>query len=634
MRKSLAYLILAALFIGQPVYAVQPVIEAGDITSSGNDTAATANTVDYPAYVSGDLLIMFWGGDDDPTADTITAPASGGNSETLLISNTGSGGNSGDGPTQGVIAWVGDATVSSGSLTWTRGNAEEWAGRTVKVLAGEFDASTPLGTLSGYSGQSSDATTIATPVFNAGASDGGGTIVVGIITDQDPITGTPGGWSAPLAMTDHGAVASAIAVRTAAAVDSTEITSVNYTMTLDSASTIAVIVRAPVGGAGVYDTAPTVTSQTATAYTVGGSLDASGDVDAAACPKDQAAPSIAQVLAGNCTGDVAADGTGSAAPATTPWDFSFTVTPSSTFPIYDVYVTDGTTLTTLADEFLDPPTNYEFMVLTSVGVQATNPCKVINDTEDPDIATGDILTAVSATSPDTFTITWVNDCNFSYDGTEDRQFIEIQSVYDLSAEGFHAFGIVTFAVNNNSPVCGVTLATTIWDEDAAIDAIDMSADCPDAESDTLTCVLDSGTLPNGITAGGTGNCTLSGTPDTEDEIGVELIYTVSDPYSGSDELIFTTYVVNTWTMPDITGDTVAAALTTILTAAPWYSGVSINVTGVCSDAVAADDIIEQTPTASSEVDDPLSVISAVISTGPISSCDNQNTTLGGVSIGM
>lgn len=115
--------------------------------------------------------------------------------------------------------------------------------------------------------------------------------------------------------------------------------------------------------AGVYDTAPTVTSQTTTAFTVTGSLDASGTVDAVACLKDQTAPTIAQVQAGDCTGDVAAKATATQSPSMSPFDFSLVLTPSNcagfafACPVYDIYVTDGTTLTTLVDEYLDDPSN-------------------------------------------------------------------------------------------------------------------------------------------------------------------------------------------------------------------------------------------------------------------------------------
>jgi len=222
-----------------------PVIEAGDITDSGTNSSTTANTPNTPAYVSGDLIIGFWGGDDDITADTITAPTNGVNGETLILTSTGSGGSSGQGPTSGVVAWIGDATVGATTQTWTRGQEEQWMGRYVKVLAGEFDATTPLAVVSGYSGQTSDSgTTFTTPSWAIGADDADGTVIVGMVTDIDPIGGTPAGWTL-LKNTDYGAVAGAIAVRDAATTASETIASATYTFTSASASTVGVVVRPP-----------------------------------------------------------------------------------------------------------------------------------------------------------------------------------------------------------------------------------------------------------------------------------------------------------------------------------------------------------------------------------------------------
>jgi len=220
----------------------RPVIESGDITTSSASTTTTAST-DHPAYVSGDLIIQFFGMDDDATDNALNTPANGSNGETLIEDSTGSGGSGSTGPTQGIIAWIGDATVNAGTLDWTFTGTERWACRCIKVLAGEFDSVTPLGTLSGYSGNTSAAgTTIATPSWAIGASDGGGAIVVGLVTDQDPISGTPSGWTL-VVNTDHGDVASGISTRDADSVDSETVASVDYTIASDSSSTIGVVVR-------------------------------------------------------------------------------------------------------------------------------------------------------------------------------------------------------------------------------------------------------------------------------------------------------------------------------------------------------------------------------------------------------
>lgn len=227
----------------------RPLIESGDIqTSSGTGGNGDGQ---HQAYVAGDLLIMFWGMDDGEGSNALVAPTAGANGETLILTSVGSGGNSSAGPTQGVIAWVGDATVGAGTLNWNWSGNEFWTCRCIKVLAGEFDATTPLGAVSGYSGNTSDSgSTIATPSWALDADDGGGAILVHMCTDVDPITGSPSGWTITV-NTDHGGVASAITQRDADSVDSETVGSVNYTITSDSSSTKGVVIRPPANGADV-----------------------------------------------------------------------------------------------------------------------------------------------------------------------------------------------------------------------------------------------------------------------------------------------------------------------------------------------------------------------------------------------
>ncbi len=149
-------------------------------------------------------------------------------------------------------------------------------------------------------------------------------------------------------------------------------------------------------------------------------------------------------------------------------------------------------------------------------------------------------------------------------------------------------------------------------EDVAMSSIDVSLTAVDANQDAMTFAVESGTLPAGLTLSAAG--TLSGTPTTEDESGETLALRVTDTGGLVDQESVTIYVVDTWTMPDITGDTLAAAQTTITTAAPWLTDqLSVSVSFDCAPGVAKDDIISQTPAASAEAE-PDAVISAVIST--------------------
>lgn len=219
----------------------KPVIDSGDITTSTG--TGTTGAITTPAYENGDLLIAFIGIDDDLTANNPSAPSTGPFGETLILSSVGSGGSTGGGPTQGVVAWLGTATRAADTIDFTWTGSEFWAGRVIKVLAGEFDGTTPLGTTSGYDGNTSDSgTTVSTPSWSIGASDGGGAIVVHMVADADAISGAPSGW-AITDNVDHGGLATAITQRTAESVDSETIASVDYTVAADSSSTKGVVVR-------------------------------------------------------------------------------------------------------------------------------------------------------------------------------------------------------------------------------------------------------------------------------------------------------------------------------------------------------------------------------------------------------
>ena len=238
----------------------RPLIESGDITTTTG--TGTTGALDHPAYGDGDLIIAFIGLDDDFSANNLQTPSTGPNGETLILDTTGSGGSSSSGPTQGAVAWVGTASESAGTVDFTWSGSEFFAGRVIKVLAGEFDSTTPLGALSGYSGNtSSSATTIATPSWALDSDDGGGAIVVHMVTDADPITGNPSGWTITV-NTDHGGVASAITQRDADSVDSETVASVDYTIASDSSSTLGIVVRPP-GVTHTADGSPSIILPTA-----------------------------------------------------------------------------------------------------------------------------------------------------------------------------------------------------------------------------------------------------------------------------------------------------------------------------------------------------------------------------------
>lgn len=476
-------LLLASLFLALSVPAFsQPVLESWE--SWMNDGTSGPLTATKPTGVqSGDGLLIF------------AFSSSVSNQADFIDDLTGwtFEGTAGDGTADAHIA------VYSRIADGTEGATESWDNtQDVTVLgtyylriSGVDSADFPhlvslssAGPTTAHTISSITTTADNTLVFYAAGIDGGQTAA---------ISGT--GWT-EIAEEDNlsgGQLTITFGSRTLASAGSTG----DATLTLgasDGAAFGQIAVAPSTASSGVYDTSPTVTAQSTTAYTVTGSLDAAGDVDGVACLKDQTAPTISQVQAGNCTGDVAAEATDSASPSTGDFDFSLTLTPPDSFPKYDIYVTDGTTLTTLADEALDPPSICgensdqlcQFIDITSIGTGS--PCEDFNTAADPDIASPDILTAPADIEPgggvdESLTISAA--CQFSYDGdnTGQQKAFNI-TIYDVSAEGFHAEDIDAL-FNNTAPEC-VSVDDQVLDQDEAINTFDLDDVCADSDGEQLT----------------------------------------------------------------------------------------------------------------------------------------------------
>lgn len=117
--------------------------------------------------------------------------------------------------------------------------------------------------------------------------------------------------------------------------------------------------------AGSFDVTPVVATRSTTAYTsITGSLSASGTITAVTCLHNRATPSGANVAAGLCkdaagSGTEAAKATATASPSMAAFDFNVSMTPSDTpkHAWYSLYIYDGTSVVTLAGEFLTPRTD-------------------------------------------------------------------------------------------------------------------------------------------------------------------------------------------------------------------------------------------------------------------------------------
>lgn len=217
-------------------------IEAGDVTGSSSNSTTTSLSLAYPAYVSGDLIIFHiacWKGNN-----TVTIP-SGPNGETgVAIINGYSVDGGANTPSNIIFYYIGTGTVSASNLSVTSSISTRHTTACVKVLAGEFDPTTPISAGTGQVGNG--ATSGSNPeidAFTAGSTDGGGKLIAHVSVDQDPISGTPTGWT-DIYDSDAGRASGVVSVRDADVTDSESITGDGgWTIATDAWGVWAYIVR-------------------------------------------------------------------------------------------------------------------------------------------------------------------------------------------------------------------------------------------------------------------------------------------------------------------------------------------------------------------------------------------------------
>jgi hypothetical protein len=245
----------ATVPIGSSTAGTTPLIEAADATQSGNDTASTSWALSTPNASTGDLLIFCISWDDSTATTDVTEPA-GKASETLLEVNATPATDASTETRSKVWYCICAGAWTAGTLTFTPAASESWTGATIRVPAGEFDASTPIGA-SGKRGAAGTAeTAIQHAAITAGATDGGGNLCIWTSADVDPQTVAAN--YTQVANTDRGTVSGGFFHRTAAVTDneSISVTTVS-TIASDSWSTVAFIVRAPRTNNDVYITTST-----------------------------------------------------------------------------------------------------------------------------------------------------------------------------------------------------------------------------------------------------------------------------------------------------------------------------------------------------------------------------------------
>ena len=223
--------------VGATSSPVAPVIEVGDCTEDGNNTATTSWAVDYPAYESGDLLVFHIASDANVTHNW---PSTGPNGETIndIVDSTGGTAQRASG-----FWFVGSASTVAGNLTVTPSASEQWTSVVTKVLAGEFNASTPIQTNIGTANDTTADASWATPAWTADAV-ANGRVVCFAAHDTVTTSATPAGWSTLIAR-DRGACGCTLAARDAANTSAESIASASFTKTSETDSSFGYIINAP-----------------------------------------------------------------------------------------------------------------------------------------------------------------------------------------------------------------------------------------------------------------------------------------------------------------------------------------------------------------------------------------------------
>lgn len=382
-----------------------------------------------------------------------------------------------------------------------------------------------------------------------------------------------------------------------------------------------------------FSTPATVSAQSTGDYTITKVLDGAGSCTAVACLKDSTAPTVTQVLAGNCTGDVAAIATVTDASCEAG---TMTLGSSLTRPIHDVYVagtygSQPSALTTLADEFLDAPAAYQYTLLASVST--TSWCKAFNDVSTPDIAAADVVKTSTATSPSSYAWTQQTDCDGSYtEPNGSRQSISYD-IYDTSAGDWMSGGPGTLWFNNSAPVAGNGGAYDTGEnliDNVAMTAVEFDSLFTDADSDALTCTSSDTGTGTGVNKRPAGTSIAAndwtGTPLSTGTTSGSFTITCTDPPGDSGTLDVTWTVYDQVTVPNCLNTTISACLDALN-----LVGLTPSAAFAYNPSYASGVVYGQSPSGGASVN-PFTSVSLNVSLG--SSIVTKRRTLGlGVGVG-
>lgn len=375
---------------------------------------------------------------------------------------------------------------------------------------------------------------------------------------------------------------------------------INYRVDPVSADTgaIAVVSFKEAAVAPTFTVSPTVTSQTASAYTIGYTADANAtNIYVGSYLKDATAPTASELKAG--TG-----AHGTATEATTGSSDSIVLTPSEStkFPIYDVYaVLEGaggfSSVVALVDEMLDPPSGKQFVTL--VSVSSTSPLTGAS----PTIVAGDVWVLDTTSTAGAYTITPDTAGDFVMDvgGDATRQSFA-HDVYDVSAGGYYGAG--TVYVNNQAPNLiggeGTGLLNgQIFKKSTDQGTIALSALVEDTEGDSFTFAVQSGALPTSWSLASNGH--ITGTPT----VYGDYTYVIRITDAVGDYLDVTDSAVIGDEMPDVVDEVQATAITDIEAVANFT--VTIPVSTAYSATILLGHVISQDPSAGEYVADDTTV---------------------------
>lgn len=217
-----------------------------NVVESGNNTASTSWAVSHPAAAAGDMLLFHLAWDDSTTVSTVTAP-NGPNGETATAIAGPVASNSTE---IRIEAWryIATGSWSAGTRTFTPAASEQWTAAVLKIPAGEFDASTPIGAASTAASAGTAETAVLSPAYSLGSTDGGGRLISFLAADDDPFTGFAAHWSTH-SNVDRGVVAGLLASRDFETANSESAAAGTWNIAGDSWASLAYVVRKAASGA-------------------------------------------------------------------------------------------------------------------------------------------------------------------------------------------------------------------------------------------------------------------------------------------------------------------------------------------------------------------------------------------------